>query len=327
MEQERKKRLKPRGSYRLYRNYYIRNIYYIDLIDFSSKTNKWIQENIERNLKNFKKNKYDYVLVCIDGYSRYTMIRKLKNKTAKTVCDAMLDIIKTYGSPNYINCDKGSEFVNSTFKNKILKPYNIKMYHMNTSNKSVFAERVIRTLKEDIIIPFNNSQGVWDIYIDNAVKKHNNHKNSYTGYTPEQIFKEGYIYYEKEYPNNMDEKDKTPQYDIGSFVRIETPPTTLQKKSLTYKWSEKLYQINEIDTKTLPVMYILKDTENNTILKRKYYYFELLQSKYKPVQKSIIQTRKQYNKSPEALKIQAKSHRPVTRSFSKKKGFSKKTQW
>ena len=107
MEQERKKRLKPRGSYRLYRNYYIRNIYYIDLIDFSSKTNKWIQENIERNLKNFKKNKYDYVLVCIDGYSRYTMIRKLKNKTAKTVCDAMLDIIKTYGSPNYINCDKG----------------------------------------------------------------------------------------------------------------------------------------------------------------------------------------------------------------------------
>ena len=88
MEQERKKRLKQRGSYRLYRNYYIRNIYYIDLIDFSSKTNKWIQENIERNLKNFKKNKYDYVLVCIDGYSRYTMIRKLKNKTAKTVCYA-----------------------------------------------------------------------------------------------------------------------------------------------------------------------------------------------------------------------------------------------
>ena len=39
-------------------------------------------------------------------YSRYTMIRKLKNKTAKTVSDAMLDIIKTYGSPNYINCDK-----------------------------------------------------------------------------------------------------------------------------------------------------------------------------------------------------------------------------
>ena len=158
MEQERKRKLKPRGSYRLYRNYYIRNIYYIDLIDFSSKTNKWIQENIERNLKNFKKNKYDYVLVCIDGYSRYTMIRKLKNKTAKTVCDAMLDIIKTYGSPNYINCDKGSEFVNSTFKNKILKPYIIKMYHMNTSNKSVFAERVIRTLKEDIIVPFNNSR-------------------------------------------------------------------------------------------------------------------------------------------------------------------------
>ena len=69
MEQERKKRLKQRGSYRLYRNYYIRNIYYIDLIDFSSKTNKWIQEQIEqsssglskrqtieRNLKNFKKN-------------------------------------------------------------------------------------------------------------------------------------------------------------------------------------------------------------------------------------------------------------------------------
>ena len=70
-------------------------------------------------------------------------------------------------------------------------------------------------------------------------------------------------------------------------------------------------------------MYILKDTENNSILKRKYYYFELLQSKYKPVQKSIIQTRKQYNKSPEGLKLQAKTHRPITRGFTKQQHFRK----
>ena len=159
---EPRKKLKERGAFRKYLNYSTRNIYYIDLIDFSSKQNKWIQKCIrDSNMQNFDKNRgYKYVLVCIDGYSRYLMTRLLKSKTARAVCSAMQDIIKTYGAPNIINCDQGKEFINAIFKKNILDKYEIKMYHMHSDNKSVFAERVIRTIKESIIVPFNRSKGI-----------------------------------------------------------------------------------------------------------------------------------------------------------------------
>ena len=78
-EKELRSRMKKRGSFRVYMNHFTRNIYYIDLIDFSSKQNKWIQQQIrESNTVNFNKNKgYKYILVCIDGYSRYLMTRLL----------------------------------------------------------------------------------------------------------------------------------------------------------------------------------------------------------------------------------------------------------
>ena len=60
---------------------------------------------------------------------------------------------------------------------------------MHSDNKSVFAERVIRTIKEYIIAPFNRSKGIWYEYIDAAVNKHNNHVNKDTGYTPNDIWK------------------------------------------------------------------------------------------------------------------------------------------
>lgn len=67
-DKELRSRAKKKGACRVYLNQFTRNIYYIDLIDFSSKQNKG----------------YKYVLVCIDGYSRYLMIRLLKSKDAKT---------------------------------------------------------------------------------------------------------------------------------------------------------------------------------------------------------------------------------------------------
>ena len=315
-EKELRSRMKKRGSFRVYMNHFTRNIYYIDLIDFSSKQNKWIQQQIrESNTVNFNKNKgYKYILVCIDGYSRYLMTRLLKSKDARAVCNAMQDIIKHYGAPKHINCDQGTEFVNSFFKKNILEKYGIKMYHMHSDNKSVFAERVIRTIKEYIIGPFNRSKGIWYEYIDAAVNKHNNHVNKDTGYTPNDIWKKNIVYYEKNEPNNLSEKDTTPQYNIGDYVRIVKKPNLLQKSSLTYKWSETLYEVTDIDTSFMPIMYSVKNTETGEQATRKYYYWELLKSKCKPVVKSIIQTRSQSKKNPENLRQAARTHRPVTRS-------------
>lgn len=234
----------------------------------------------------------------------------------------MNDIIKTYGAPDCINCDRGSEFVNDIFRTQILNKYNIKMYHMVSDNKSVFAERVIRTIKESIMVPFNRSNGIWADYIDNAVKKHNEHKNNDTGYTPNQIWKENYVYMEDAEPDSdrMSMKDRTPQFGIGEYVRVVSKPSVLQKKSLTFKWSRTLYEVVGIDDSVKPIMYEVKNSENDSVCRRKYYHWELLKSKCIPVTKSIIQTRKQSERTPESRKVAAKTHKPVTRSQTKPKG-------
>ena len=137
-DRELRTRVKKKGACRVYLNRFTRNIYYIDLIDFSSKQNKWIQSQFKDSATaNFNKNRgYKYVLVCIDGYSRYLMTRLLKSKDAKTVSSAMQDIIKYYGAPHHINCDQGSEFVNAIFKKSILEKFDIKMYHMHSDTGS-----------------------------------------------------------------------------------------------------------------------------------------------------------------------------------------------
>ena len=320
---ELKTRAKPQGLTRKYMNSCKRHIYYIDLMDFSSKQERWIQDNLIKNGANFNKNHgYKYVLVCIDGYSRYLMTRLLKTKTGKEVAAKMNDIIKTYGAPDCINCDRGSEFVNDIFRTQILNKYNIKMYHMVSENKSVFAERVIRTIKESIMVPFNRSNGIWSDNIDNAVKKHNEHKNNDTGYTPNQIWKENYVYMEDAEPDSdrMSMKDRTPQFGIGEYVRVVSKPSVLQKKSLTFKWSRTLYEVVGIDDSVKPIMYEVKNSENDSVCRRKYYHWELLKSKCIPVTKSIIQTRKQSERTPESRKVAAKTHKPVTRSQTKPKG-------
>ena len=158
-------------------------------------------------------------------------------------------------------------------------------------------------------------------YIDNAVRKHNNTPNRSTNnHTPNELWNDNYVYIEDTTPDKLSDKDITPQFTIGQYVRICNKPSTLQKKSLTYKWSKKLYEVVEIDNHILPIMYKLRDTTNNENISRKYYHWELLESRCKPVAESIIKTRAQSKKTPESLREQARNHRPVTRSQAQRSG-------
>ena len=141
---------KRRGDTRVIISGFKWNIYFIDFIDFSSKQHKWIQEVLgsQKSTEFYKNRGYKYVLVCVDGYSKYLMIRKLKSKSATEVTHAMKDIIQTYGeSPKHICSDRGTEFTNAIFRTNILNKYDITMYHMDSVNKAILAERAIRDIK------------------------------------------------------------------------------------------------------------------------------------------------------------------------------------
>ena len=319
---ELRKPAKRKGATRVIISSFKRNIYFIDLIDFSSKQDKWIQEVLGRQKSTgFHKNRgYKYVLVCIDGYSKYLMTRRLKSKSATEVTHAMKDIIQTYGPPKHICSDRGTEFTNAIFRTNILDKYDITMYHMDSANKAVLAERAIRDIKEDIMVPFNQSKGVWFDLIDGAVRRHNARKNRDTGYTPNDIWNNNILYTEKTEPSNMTAKDTTPQFDVGDYVRVTRRPRVLEKRSLTSKWSQDLYQVVDIDDRFMPLMYEVKDGNNRI---QKCYHWELLASKCKP-QPAPPVTRSKSRKEPNALRDAARSHRPITRS-QKKKGVRKRS--
>ena len=239
------------------------------------------------------------------------MARKLKSKSATEVTQAMKDIIQTYGPPKHICSDRGTEFTNAIFRTNILDKYDITMYHMDSANKAVLAERAIRDIKEDIMVPFNQSKGVWFDLIDGAVRRHNARKNRDTGYTPTDIWNNNILYTEKTEPSNMTAKDTTPQFDVGDYVRVTRRPRVLEKRSLTSKWSQALYQAGDIDDRFMPLMYEVKNMESGS--KQKCYHWELLASKCKP-QPAPPVTRSKSRKEPNALREAARSHRPITRS-------------
>ena len=243
------------------------------------------------------------------------MTRKLKSKSATEVTHAMKDIIQTYGAPKHICADRGTEFVNSIFRTNILDKYGITMYHMNSSNKAVLAERAIRDIKEDIVVAFNQSKGVWYDLIDGAVRRHNARKNRATGYTPNDIWHNNILYMEQTEPTGLTPKDTTPQFKVGDYVRVTRRPRILEKRSLTIKWSNDLYEVVDIDDHIMPLMYEVRNVDSNS--KQKCYHWELLASKCKPEPEPVqtrSQARNQTRSEPNALREAARSHRPVTRS-------------
>ena len=90
--------------------------------------------------------------MCVIGiFSKYAWVVPLKDKKGVTITNAFQKILKESNrhKPNKIWVDKGSEFYNNSFK-KWLKDNNIDMYSTHNEEKSVLAERFVKTLKTKI---------------------------------------------------------------------------------------------------------------------------------------------------------------------------------
>ena len=90
-----------------------------------------------------------YLLCAIDLFSKYAWVVPLKDKRGVSTVNAFQKIIPEGRKPNKIWVDQGNEFYNRLFK-RFLKIKNIEMYATYTEEKSVAAERFIRTLKNKI---------------------------------------------------------------------------------------------------------------------------------------------------------------------------------
>lgn len=227
----------------------IDDLWQADLIDMQS------YSNINK--------KYRFILVIIDGFSKYAWAYGLKNKTKSEVAMKFQDLLLRGRVPKNLQTDLGTEFYNSTFSNLMIK-YNINHYSTYSTKKASIAERFIRTLKSKLFKSFSlKGNYKWmDGTLEGAITEYNNTYHRTIKRTPNEV-------------NNNNKDELILQYaqksgiskrtlHVNDFVRISKLKGCFEK-GYTPNWSTELFKIRKVQ-KTIPVTYLIEDMKKNPIL-------------------------------------------------------------
>ena len=202
---------------------------------------------------------FRFLLCVIDIFSKYAWVVPLKDKKGVSIVNAFQKILDdSKRKPNRIWVDKGSEFYNNSFK-KCLQDNDIAMYLTHNADKSVVAERFIRTIK-NMIYKYMTSVSK-NVYIDKLVDildKYNNTKHMAIKMKPIDVKDNTYINIGKEV------NDNDPKFKGGYHVRISKYKNTFAK-GYTTNWSEETFVIKEIKN-TVPWTYVINDLNGEEII-------------------------------------------------------------
>ena len=190
------RKFKRRKVYSSFRD----NIWEVDLADMQSlsKYNKGIK----------------YLFCAIDLFSKYVWVVPLKEKRGISIVDTFQKIISKGCKPNKTWVDQGCEFYNNVFK-RFLKINNIEMYSTYNEEKSVAAERFIRTLKNKIFKHMTAiSKNVYFDLLDDIVKKYNNTVHSPIKMKSIDVTFDSYGEYNEYFTKTE------PTFKVGNRVRI-----------------------------------------------------------------------------------------------------------
>ena len=142
---------------------------------------------------------FRFLLHIIDIFSKYSWVVPLKDKKGISIVDVFPKILDKSGrKPNKIWVGKGSEFYINSFKNW-LKDNDIEMYLMHNEEKSVVAERFIRTLKTKICKYMTSVlKNVYIDKLDDIVGAYNNTYHRTIKMKPIDVKDNTYIDFKKE---------------------------------------------------------------------------------------------------------------------------------
>ena len=182
----------------------------------------------------------------------------IKDKKGVSIVDAFLEILKEFNpKPNKVWVDKGSEFLNNSFK-KWLKDNYIEMYSIHNKGKLVVAERFIRKVKSKIFKQMTAiSKNVYFDVLDDIVNKYNNTVHRAITMKRADVKDNTYVYSKKEV------NDKDPKFKVGDHVKISKYKNILAKGYIP-NWSEEVFVVNEIKN-TVQWTYVINDLNGEEI--------------------------------------------------------------
>ena len=227
---------------------------------------------------------YQYLLTCIDIFSKYSWVIPLKDKKGINVKNALQKIFKER-SPKFLWADRGKEFCNKQVQD-LLNENNIKLYSTNNSEiKTSVVERFNRTFKNMIYKKFTeNNNTIFYNIIDDHVNKYNNKYHSAIKMTPVEGSKKINANKIKNIYNF--EKTKKPgKFKIGDRVRLSLEKIFL--KNVETNWTEEIFETYDIKYSNVPYYY-LKDL-NGEKIKGSFYEQELQKTNFKKDDEYIIE--------------------------------------
>ena len=161
-------------------------------------------------------NGFHYLLVCVDGFSRFTILAPLKDKSAHSVAQAFIDeVICRYASPKVLLSDNGTEFNNALLQ-AVCETFNIKKcnivpYAPQANGKVERANRRIL----DVLRFIANSTAVWDEYLPQVACSLNSAVHSATNESPHFIL----FGTDKRLPYEFLSSTPRPLYCLDDYVK------------------------------------------------------------------------------------------------------------
>src|SRR5215469_924448 len=214
---------------------------------------------------------YRYLLMCIDVLSKYARVAPLKTKAASAVRDAFATFLRDQ-TPNLLQTDKGTEFLNSTFQS-MLQRHNVRHYTSeNDDIKCAVAERFNRTFLDKLFryLTYKNSSRYIDALPD-LVTSYNATYHSTIKMAPSNVT----IEHESSIMRLLfppKPKKICWKFNLGDTVRVSESRRAFTK-GYREKWTEELFRIAERHS-TDPPTYSLIDLAEESI-KGKFYAEEL----------------------------------------------------
>ena len=147
------------------------------------------------------------------------------------------------------------------------------MYSTHIEEKSIVAERFIRTLKNNIYKHMTDiSKNVYFDVSDNIVDKYNSTYHRTINMKPIDVRDDSFAEYNEE-PN-----EKDPKFKVGEHVRI-SKYKNIFAKGYAPNWSEEIFVVKKIKN-TVPWTYLISDLNKEEIVGG-FYKKELLKTNQK----------------------------------------------
>lgn len=208
--------------------------------------------------------KYRYAFVAIDPFSKMLAVVPIESKKPEECVRALNIIIEKMHIPQYAYTDDGGEF-KGAFEER-LKYFLIE--HIVTRTHAIFAERVIRTIREGILARLTatrTDKAYWWKFIDSVVKQYNETSHVTTGEAPNDIHHltmEDDKEWIEELRGRIADKGhfnrKYPQIVVGDRVKVLRKPGKYGEYKIGFQaWSTIAYRVERIEYRNgSPVFYL-----------------------------------------------------------------------